>query len=310
VARLAAQLWRCPAAVTTVAARVRAVDGTLVHEPGRTGSLWRVHFSLDLKTLRCDFFEVTDQHGGETFRRVPVAPGDLVLGDRAYGTPPGVNAVLAQGGEVLVRINLRRLPLYHASGRRRSILAKLRSLRRAAPQAWPAYVRGPAGLQAGRLVAIRRSRHAAQRAARRLRRKARREQHTLSAAAVEATRYLFVWTSLPADTYDAAAILELYRARWLIEIAIQRMKSLFGLGQLPKRAAVSARAWLHGKLFVALLVERLLDAAETLSPWGYALAASPQSLAGEPVLALGTGGGEPAAPGPETRVTPWGPNGP
>ena len=44
-----------------------------------------------------------------------------------------------------------------------------------------------------------------------------------------------------------------------------------GLGQLPKRADASAREWLHGKLFVALLVEQLLQTATTFSPWGYTL---------------------------------------
>jgi hypothetical protein len=280
---LAGELWRRPSAVVRSKTRIRAVDGTLVYEPGRTGSVWRVHFSLDLKTLRCDFFELTDQHGGETFRRVPVAAGDLVLGDRAYGTPPGVNAVLNQGGDVLVRINLQRLPLYRAAGRRLAILPKLRQLRRGVPQAWPAFVLGPEGLRAGQLVAIRRSRHAAERAQRRLRRKARKQQKTLSAAALEASRYVFVWTSLSPAAHDAAAVLELYRARWLIEIAIKRMKSLFGLGQLPKRVDASARAWLHGKLFVALLAERLHAAAESFSPWGYPLQETPQPLAGESV---------------------------
>jgi hypothetical protein len=41
----------------------------------------------------------------------------------------------------------------------------------------------------------------------------------------------------------------------------------------------SARAWIHGNLFVALLIERLLDAAEHFSPWGYRLSEAPESLA-------------------------------
>ena len=36
--------------------RVRAFDATTVREPGRTGSLWRVHYSLCLSSLSCDFF--------------------------------------------------------------------------------------------------------------------------------------------------------------------------------------------------------------------------------------------------------------
>lgn len=276
---LAQQLWTGPAVLTAGRRRVRAVDGTLVREAGRTGSVWRVHFSLDLTTFQCDYFELTDERGGETFRRYPVQAGDLVLGDRVYGTPPGVGHVIAQGGQVLVRINLQRLPLYSPTGRRLSILAKLRRVRRGAAREWPAHVQGAGGSIAGRLVAIRRSRQATRRAQRRLRRKAKKQQDTLSPAALEAARYVFVWTSLASAEYGTEAVLELYRARWLIETAFKRMKSLFGLGQLPKRVDGSARAWIHGKLFVALLVERLIRAAKTVSPWGYPLNGASQPLA-------------------------------
>lgn len=279
---LAEHLWAASLPRTTPpGVRVRAVDGTLVQEQGPTGSTWRVLFSINLANLQCDYFSVTDRHVGETFRRLPVTPGDVVLGDRAYGTPPGVRHVVSHGGDVLVRLNLQRLPLFTPGGRRISILAKLRQLRRHQPREWAAHVQGTDGLIPGRLVAIRRGRQATARARRRLQRKARKEQHTLSRAALEATRYVFVWTSLPATRYDTAAVLELYRRRWSIEIAFKRLKSLLGLGQLPKRCDASARAWLHGKLFVALLIERLIAAAESLSPWGYALAGGPQPLAGD-----------------------------
>jgi len=57
------------------------------------------------------------------------------------------------------------------------------------------------------------------------------------------------------------------------------MKSILGLGELPKRTQASCRAWLHGKLLVALLLERLPEEAEHFSPWGYELAAATQPLA-------------------------------
>ena len=75
-----------------------------------------------------------------------------------------------------------------------------------------------------------------------------------------------VWTTLPAEADDAAAVLALYRVRWQIELAFKRMKSLMGLGQLPKKSDASSRAWLHGKLLLALLVERLLGLALLRSP--------------------------------------------
>lgn len=278
---LAEQTWRMrPRPQLPAGRRVCAVDATLVHEAGVSGSTWRVHFSLNLANLQCEHFVLTDVRTGETFRRIPVQPGDLILGDRAYATPPGVAAVVQAGGDVLVRLNLTRLPLFSASGRRVSILARLRQVRRGVVAEWPAWVQGPTGPLAGRLIGLRRSRQAARQARRRLRRKARHQQHTLSAAALEATRYVFVWTTLPAKTYAAPTVLEWYRSRWQIELAFKRMKSILGLGQLPKRSDASARAWLHGKLLIAMLLERLAEAAEALSPWGYSLADASEPMAG------------------------------
>ena len=57
------------------------------------------------------------------------------------------------------------------------------------------------------------------------------------------------------------------------------MKSILKLGELPKKREDSCRAWLHGKLLVSLLLERLLDEAEHFSPWGYELGSAAQPLA-------------------------------
>src|SRR5882762_11027377 len=38
---------------------IRIVDGTIVKEPGKTGSQWRILYSLKLPSLICDFFELT-----------------------------------------------------------------------------------------------------------------------------------------------------------------------------------------------------------------------------------------------------------
>jgi hypothetical protein len=58
------------------------------------------------------------------------------------------------------------------------------------------------------------------------------------------------------------------------------MKSIMGLGHLPKKDPESCRAWLHGKLFTSLLVERMIGAAKTFSPWGYELDAAQEQMAG------------------------------
>jgi hypothetical protein len=40
---------------------------------------------------------------------------------------------------------------------------------------------------------------------------------------------------------------------------------------LPKHDDRSARAWLYGKLLVALLTQKLIRIGRDISPWGYTL---------------------------------------
>ena len=58
------------------------------------------------------------------------------------------------------------------------------------------------------------------------------------------------------------------RIRWQIELAFKRLKSLGDVGHLPKRDAASSRAWVYGKLLIALLTEKMQRHAAAFSPWG------------------------------------------
>lgn len=108
--------------------RVRAVDATTVQRPGSTGTDWRIHYAVNLQDLQCDHFELTDCKGGETFRRIPVLPGDVLLGDRVYSNPPGIAAVAQAGAHVLVRVNHTALPLFKADGRPLGLQKRLATL--------------------------------------------------------------------------------------------------------------------------------------------------------------------------------------
>jgi hypothetical protein len=54
---------------------------------------------------------------------------------------------------------------------------------------------------------------------------------------------------------------------------------------LPKSDEQSSRAWLYGKLLVALLTQKLVRLGSSFSPWGYDLGPTThaQSLAGVPI---------------------------
>jgi len=256
--------------------RLRAVDATAVHEPGSTGSDWKIHYVVNLADLQCDFFELTEiVQGGETFRRVPVLAGDIMMGDRVYAAPPGVSHVVNAGGDVLVRLNRAALPLYESPERRLDLLPRLRKLRGKTVREYAAQVKNTnGGWISGRLIALRQSSEATRWAQKRLRRRALRSRLTVTPEALEFTEYFLLWTTLP-PTVATAQVLEWYRLRWQIELVFKRMKSILGLGHLPKKDPLSAQAWLEGKLFVGLLIEHMIHAAKSISPWGYSLARTP-----------------------------------
>lgn len=259
--------------------RLRAVDATAVSEPGSTGTDWRIHYAINLIDLQCDFFELTDVHGGETWRRVPIAVGDVVLGDRIYANPAGVEHVLRAGGDVVVRLNPHTLPLFTESGEKLDVLRAVRGLKVGEVRDLPTWVHTSPGVRrAGRLIALRRSATATRLARRKLKRKASKQQKKVSPRSWKTAQYFLLWTSLPASV-GAGEILEFYRCRWQIELGFKRLKSILGFGHLPKKDPASARAWLHGKLLTSLLVERLIQAANTFSPWGYQVAGTPLPLA-------------------------------
>lgn len=267
--------------------RVRMVDATAISEPGSTGSDWRVHYALALMPLRCDFFAVTDVHGGESLTRVPVATGDLILGDRLYATAKGVAYVADHGGQVLVRMRLHSFRVLGQGRRRFHLVSRLRRLRVGQVGQWPVLIEADEGrLIAGRVCALRRSRAATAIELERLRKKYNRQRGTLPGPqAVEGARYVCVFTTVDESRLSAADVLELYRARWQIELAFKRMKSIFEFGHLPKSDPESARAWLVGKLLVALLAEAIVVSAHSVSPWGYRMveAGTPTSVCGQPV---------------------------
>ena len=198
-------------------------------------------------------------------------PGDVCLGDRGFAPPAGVRPVTAHGGAVLVRLNLTNVPLRDGRGRPCPLLRKLRTLRGPRAGAWPAGVADDDGVIAGRLCGVKKSRQAAQRAREKARRESAKKGHTVRPETLEAAGYTFVFTTLDAQV-PPAAVLELYRGRWQVELAFKRLKSLRALGHLKKTDPAGAQAWLQGKLMVAFLLEALVCAGERFFPWGYPLA--------------------------------------
>jgi hypothetical protein len=263
--------------------RLRIVDGTRVSEPGATGTKWFVHYAMGLLDLCCDEVKISLPEEGETLKRYVIEQGDLLIGDRGYAHASGIAHVVGKGGDVLVRSNLVTLPFYDEDGKRIDPLERLRTLSEAGQSgSWPVWIRSGEEKIQGRLCGVRKSEDQTKKARERVQREAQRSgTRQIREETLEAARYVLVFTTLE-ERDSAETVLELYRARWQVEIAFQRLKSLMQLGHLKKQDETSARAWLQGKLLVAYLMDRIRLVAERISPWGYEFwkgAPSPLSLA-------------------------------
>ena len=247
---------------------IRMLDGTMVSEPGATGSQWRLHYSIDFPSLQADEVIVSPSTEGETLRRFKFKAAQIAVADRGFANPPGVAHVHASRADLLVRMNLVTLPLYDpSSSQLLDVLGCVRSLQPGQSGSWQVQVRHNKQRIGGRLCAVKKDAQSTEKACARVRRESQRNGTAVQPQTLEAAGYVLVFTTLD-ETFPAEQVMELYRARWQIELVFKRLKSLAQMGHLKKGDPRSARAWLQGKLLSALLIDALIASSENFSPWG------------------------------------------
>ena len=254
---------------------MRAFDATVVKETGPTGSQWRLHYSVTLPSMACDYFKLTGTTGqgtGESFKQFTIADGDYILADRGYASYSGLAYVAAHGGLVTLRVNTGTLSFITPAGESFDLLSAVESLQdTGAVGVWKVAVH-PKDPLAGRICALRKTPEAIRDAHERIRRTAARKQQTPLEDTYRFACYVIVFTTFPASDFSATQVLQWYRLRWQIERVFKRFKSLTQLGHIPKHHSESIKAWIYGKLLVALLTENIVRHARTFSPWGYDMA--------------------------------------
>ena len=260
--------------------RIRLVDATHVKEPGKTGRVWRIHYSLGWPSLRCDYFKLSASLGegnDKSLRHLPVKAGDCLLADRGYSTAGGIHEVTSQKADVILRLNPQGVRILTPEGLLFPWVERLQTVTRPGQvEQWNVLV--PLAGQPpvkGRLCVVRKSEQATRLAQKKLRRKASKNSLALVPQTLLYAGYVLVFTTLAEAEFSAHTILEWYRLRWQLELVFKRFKQIARLGHLPKSDPASARAWLYGELLVALLNEKLIAHAKTISPWGYQLQKSP-----------------------------------
>jgi hypothetical protein len=252
---------------------VRLFDATNIKEPGKTGSLWRIHYSVRVPSLRCDFFKVTAVEGkgtGESLKQFSIQKGDHIIADRGYSTSSGIEHVEHCKGHVLVRMSPHNLGVLDSKGQPMPWQDRLSEIKGSGHvRSWPVRIPGKLGkCIPGRVCAVRKTEEAIRQTHRNLKRRASKNGQQLLPETLLYAEYVIVFTTFPESQFSATEVMRWYRLRWQIELVFKRFKQIAQLGHLPKHDDESAQAWLYGKLFIAMMAEKLILQARAISPWG------------------------------------------
>lgn len=147
---------------------IRLVDGSIIKEPGKTGSQWRIHYSISLPRFHCDYFEITPTKGagsGETLQKIPVSASDCLIADRGFSRASDIEYISKHDAYVLVRVNTQVLPLYEDETTKQhfNLLDAVHKIKKAGEaRSWKVYVKAPDATKAryGRICIIRKSEQA------------------------------------------------------------------------------------------------------------------------------------------------------
>lgn len=250
--------------------RIVAVDATMVASPGGKHKLYRtLHTVYDVGMQRFRTSVVTDRHHPEQLYIGAVEPGEIRLGDRAYGRYTDLATVQAAEADYVVRLSAKALKLKTADGTRFDRAAAARRAESAGRTLdVPVSVEGDKDDKplAARVILLPLPPEAAEAARRQMRKKARKWGYTPSKEALATAGCVMLITSLGAKDWPPARVLALYRRRWQVELAFKRLKSLLGLERLRAFDADLVNAWIHAVLIVALLIELERPSAQTGAP--------------------------------------------
>jgi DDE family transposase len=243
--------------------RLLLVDASCLHQPGGTGDDWRLHLAYDFLAGRMAQVHVTDRGGGERLDRYAWQAGDVIVADNGYGYRRSVAVAVQQQAEVIVRIHPATCPLETTAGTPFNVLRWLRH--HGSPEReWQGWWRWEGRRYAVRLVAAKLDPAAAQRAQRRRRRKAQKAGRTITASTLAVAGWLLLITTLAAETWSAADVLYVYRARWQVELVFKKMKQLLRLNQIRSKHPASVEATVRALLVAWALHEGTTTLLRTL----------------------------------------------
>jgi hypothetical protein len=227
--------------------RIILVDATRLKQVGGTGDDWRVHSAYDLRESLLIQVHVTDKHAAESLQHFQLQRFDILIADRGYGYRKNIAYAYQQQAYVILRFAPSTCPLLDRCLQPLDIVKWLKQLKRGTHcrNAWCVH---EGKKYAVRIIASALPPEKAAEARKKREQEAKKKGKQLQPDTLFLVGWMLLITNLPKRPWSYKRIIQLYRARWQIELLFKRMKQMMNMhvtrSKTPQCCESSLLAWL------------------------------------------------------------------
>jgi len=240
---------------------IMLLDGSLIKQAGkgkRGGGTVRIHMCYNLTEGCMGDILVTDNHTAESTSVLPIKPGAIYIGDAGFGTARNFEHVVSAGADALFRFTPNQMVLSRDE-QGKDIVDMAEELKNVKGEIheFSCYIRTPKRKYIPvRVIASRLPEDKALLAKeRKIRCAARKQTKKMRPGTLVYAGWVILITSLD-ESYTAKKLLEMYRARWQVELLFKRIKQSFKVLELPAASLTHAKAMVHLWLLLWALTEQ------------------------------------------------------
>lgn len=223
---------------------IELVDASHFRCVGKKGKVIRFHCMYALLTQQLHQVVVSTTKVAESMARFCLQVGTIYVHDSGYGYRVQVSQTAEAGAYTVTAFCPGTFPLEDERGEAIDLITWLKKQRARAGsiKSLQACFWEDGKRYAVRVIGLRRMEEQRQRALRKKKAKAKKNQRNLQNETIYLTNWVLILTTLPAKDWSAQEVLSLYRARWQIELLFKRIKQLLDRHILRAETEETAKA--------------------------------------------------------------------
>jgi hypothetical protein len=250
------------------------VDATTFSLPGSCKRDWLLHMAwMQGQPTTMRLSKARGEQTGESLKYIEDAPQNaVVMADRAYGTPSGLNHAMKKRMKFIIRFSWSLLPLYETPECKAVINPeqKLFSMKCGEILEFTAWVKNKKESFPLRVVVVKKDKESSEKALRHALYESNKKGYTTRKITTFTTQFISLVTNLSETEATKENIAEAYRWRWQIELEFKRFKSTTFIRKLVNQKDTTVEVYLLAAL-VAWLISHKIAQQKSFFPWGYPL---------------------------------------